>query len=928
MTASWLHLSELDASLVDVVCVVARVQSVNSIQQTFLIYDDDDDINGNSRSSNVCVSLSNLRTTCDLQSLATPTGQYVQVYGKVLRQGGGPVRIDAQIIRKLGNTFDMKEYAKGLILAKNFMNNTDSNGATFRLRGLDLKFDASQYLVELASSVPSASLMSWLDQLIDLLTKRNLSSSIVDKSLVANVVQELRAQLSNDSHSEALFSVQNAFSLPKFIYSRSMKKFIEKEIDNDLFGNARTRSEVFWERYDLLLQRTSRHDVFSQVNLAAAATSKGQKYQLKTIEHLLAAGSKSEKVVLLGMLSQLHEAKYDLQDPTGVISLNLDNAIFHPGFYFENCFVLVEGQIDDGVFNVSGVGLPPPETAQNTRSYFGEINITGNPHDQSAKTKIRLKEIEEKSDDAFVFLSDVWLDDKKVMEHIEQLFDGFADQPPFAFIFCGNFLSRPTANLYINDLSDAFKNFTKLVGRYPDICERAHFVFVPGPQDRHAPKIYPRAPFPPTINDILKKRIRHLHLATNPVRIQYCTQEIVIFREDLLQKLCRYCIKLPSDNLPMHLCHTLVAQAHLSPLPVYMTPVYWSYDHALHLYPLPDLVVICDKFKSITDTIADCTIINPGSFAINKYCFKVYLPGTREVEDSQITNISNEIMMTNTRPSLDILVPLVMVDEDTTNDENMESLSYEPEKEIFRHFESGDIVLVRLDTQCFPAIVFNISGLVMKFDIDRQLYHVCLFDKEFTEKWIDAADMISYSVPMVAEGDNEQLMLMWTVANELLDISNDSEEKCRLEEFRKRFKEVRRQEEPVLSMNTSRNNRRTRSSVSKATSQQIVISPLTTCEGLYIIDTIYRLSPCKYADAKRLAEETYTKIICTNNRENVQTCPVELASDQWFSTFAIEHAPYFRQYSSSWLPELEEMLDKSENNHDLLSLISLMKESA
>ncbi|CAF4232417.1 unnamed protein product, partial [Rotaria magnacalcarata] len=93
------------------------------------------------------------------------------------------------------------------------------------------------------------------------------------------------------------------------------------------------------------------------------------------------------------------------------------------------------------------------------------------------------------------------------------------------------------------------------------------------------------APLPSSINDILKKRIRHLHLATNPVRIQYCTQEIVIFREDLLQKLCRYCIKLPSDNLPMHLCHTLVTQAHLSPLPVYMTPIYWAYDHALHLYP-------------------------------------------------------------------------------------------------------------------------------------------------------------------------------------------------------------------------------------------------------------------------------------------------------------------------------------------------------
>lgn len=44
-----------------------------------------------------------------------------------------------------------------------------------------------------------------------------------------------------------------------------------------------------------------------------------------------------------------------------------------------------------------------------------------------------------------------------------------------------------------------------------------------------------------------------------------------------------------------------------------MTPIYWAFDHALHLYPLPDLIVVCDKFKSITDTIADCTIINPVS---------------------------------------------------------------------------------------------------------------------------------------------------------------------------------------------------------------------------------------------------------------------------------------------------------------------------
>ncbi|CAF0820362.1 unnamed protein product [Didymodactylos carnosus] len=508
--------------------------------------------------------------------------------------------------------------------------------STFRLRGLDVKLDGSQYLLDLASKIPSTSLTFWLDQLIDLLTKRNLSSSIIDKDTVVLVVNELDAQLSADSHNEGLFSVINAFSMPKYVYSRTTKKFIKKEIDSDLFGSAKTRSEVFWERYDLLLQRTLRHDVFSQLNLAPGLTNKSQRYQLKNIEHLLAAGSKSEKVVVLGMLSQLHETKYDLQDPSGVISVNLIDAVFHHGFYFENCFVLAEGYIDDGIFQVSAIGLPPPETQTITRSYFGDINLTGNLHDTSQKTKLRLKEIEEKTDDAFVFLSDVWFDDKKVMEQIQILFQGFAEDPPFAFIFCGNFLSRPTSNLYINDLADAFKKFTQLVSQYSTLCEKAHFVFVPGPQDRHCSKIYPRAPFPSSIQDILKKRLRHVHLTTNPVRIQYCTQEIVIFREDLLQKLCRYCIKLPTDNYPNHLCRTIISQGHLSPLPVYMTPIYWPYDHSLYLYPLPDLIVFCDKFASVTENVADCTIINPGSFAINKYCFKVYIPSTRDVEDSQI----------------------------------------------------------------------------------------------------------------------------------------------------------------------------------------------------------------------------------------------------------------------------------------------------
>ena len=49
-------------------------------------------------------------------------------------------------------------------------------------------------------------------------------------------------------------------------------------------------------------------------------------------------------------------------------------------------------------------------------------------------------------------------------------------------------------------------------------------------------------------------------------------------------------------------------------------------------------------------------------------------------------------------------------------------------------------------------------------------------------------------------------MLMWTTANELLEISNNNDDKTRFEEFKRRFNEVRQQQGPLLSMNNSRKN--------------------------------------------------------------------------------------------------------------------------
>jgi hypothetical protein len=74
---------------------------------------------------------------------------------------------------------------------------------------------------------------------------------------------------------------------------------------------------------------------------------------------------------------------------------------------------------------------------------------------------------------------------------------------------------------------------------------------------------------------------------------------------------------------------------------------------------------------------------------------------------------------------------------------------------------------------------------------------------------------------MIAECQNEQTMLMWSTANELLEISNNNDDKTRLEEFKKRFSEARHQQVPFSSMNTSSKSRQSRTSIPKTTSQQV-----------------------------------------------------------------------------------------------------------
>lgn len=56
---------------------------------------------------------------------------------------------------------------------------------------------------------------------------------------------------------------------------------------------------------------------------------------------------------------------------------------------------------------------------------------------------------------------------------------------------------------------------------------------------------------------------------------------------------------------------TILSQGHLTPLPLYVSPVFWAYDYSLRIYPVPDVIVFADKYDPFSITNADCLCVNP-----------------------------------------------------------------------------------------------------------------------------------------------------------------------------------------------------------------------------------------------------------------------------------------------------------------------------
>ncbi|KAL8602762.1 hypothetical protein ACOMHN_064069 [Nucella lapillus] len=201
--------------------------------------------------------------------------------------------------------------------------------------------EANKYLAEVLLPINEVEREDWLDRIIDIIQKQPLSTSLIQRKVCEAAVQECNQEQEEDS--ENILTVIDTFSTPRFSYVQERKKFIPSSIVGlpapALHGTAMDKASLFLDRYTLLHQRTLRHDLFTPPVLGAVPNEGQRKFQLKPLEYLKGTTSAVKDIIVLGMLTQLKESQWHLEDPTASVLLDFTHSISFDGLFLYYIFI-------------------------------------------------------------------------------------------------------------------------------------------------------------------------------------------------------------------------------------------------------------------------------------------------------------------------------------------------------------------------------------------------------------------------------------------------------------------------------------------------------------------------------------------------------------------------------------------------------------
>lgn len=493
---------------------------------------------------------------------------------------------------------------------------------------------------------------------------------------------------------------------PNYVFDHQRKQFsLIHTPSSKLTFQTKNAVSYFNRRYHLIRDRLSRNSSFQKPSFSSISSIQksvsNQINELTLIKNVL--GRDGSKFLLFGLLSQDAEGNYILEDSSDYIILNLKQAYKSSDcFYCLGMFVIVEGiysattnvstnsNVISGCFYVNYLGHPPAERREVSLEAYGNLDFMGINRDiedthilsshifrinKNLRKKLLSMEKENVEHKLLILGSDCFLDNAKFMEGLKKLLTKIEDSiiensnnAPLALVLMGSFTSRPltptdssTSTISNSeDYKNGFDNLASILSKFKNIVLRTKIVLIPGPHDPWQAlyslgssnlNILPQFPIPKIFLNRLEKLLPkgNLIIGWNPIRVNYLTQEIVVFKDNLYEKLKRNDIVFESDiqrevekverekekerishgkislddidtNQPhvsyktrqaRKMVKALLDQGTLQPFLSNLKIINTACDYALRMEPLPSVVILSDSsFPNVSVTYNGCKFIN------------------------------------------------------------------------------------------------------------------------------------------------------------------------------------------------------------------------------------------------------------------------------------------------------------------------------
>lgn len=410
--------------------------------------------------------------------------------------------------------------------------------------------------------------------------QQTLAGMVLEENEVA-VSEEAMKSSKQEIDWQNYYKVVHAQNQPPYRFNGLRKQFELSLSTPSLLAPAASRTAVFGSRYQIALAGIHRQDTFQSPTFLGRLIGTGKResnaQSITMVKNML--GREGTGFITFGLVSKGANGKYWLQDSSGTIELDLEShAIPAQGsYYVSGSLCICDGIYSRDKFIVTTIGTPTSELRRVARSAYGYIDFMGlySPEggkrttgpirvDRALDKKLVDHERSELQDHRMLILGcNIFLDKLGTLDALRKLFSRLQAEIqldstfPVCIVFPGSFISTPfQPNGSSTQYKDCLDTLASLIHEFPALISNTEgsvtFLFIPGDNDPWASTFssgasaaWPAKPIPHLFTNRLRRAVPGAEFTSNPTRIAYMSQEILVVRDDLGARFRRNQIIFP-----------------------------------------------------------------------------------------------------------------------------------------------------------------------------------------------------------------------------------------------------------------------------------------------------------------------------------------------------------------------------------------------